>query len=263
MQTPDTTTSNPIRRIVLGIGLALVLLAVAATGAQAAVYNVIGTQGHGLNVRTAPSLGAGLVRNLPEGTAINIECQTRGDAVVGSTMWDKINQPVSGYVADWFTTTPVVNNPSPGLPACGSQPTPTPPPAPTTHTPTVVELALSHNGERVIPRAWAARCCGGHYYWSGYCEAFVGLVAYHEHGGYSSAMADYLAHKRAGQVHTTGVPPAGAVVYWDPGHSAAGHVGISIGGGREISTYGYVGNSYPIQIHPYNYFPNYLGWAMP
>jgi hypothetical protein len=89
-----------------------------AGAAQAAVYTVIGTGGHGLNVRTAPSLGAGLVSNLGEGTAINIVCQTRGDDVMGSTMWDKIEGPVTGYLADYYTTTPVVNNPSPGLPGC-------------------------------------------------------------------------------------------------------------------------------------------------
>ncbi len=89
-----------------------------AASAQATVYAVIGTEGRGLNVRTAPSLEAGLVANLGDGTAINIVCQTRGDNVMGSTMWDKIEGPADGYLADYYTTTPVVNNPSPGLPEC-------------------------------------------------------------------------------------------------------------------------------------------------
>ncbi|MGB7588455.1 MAG: hypothetical protein WBM00_07070 [Solirubrobacterales bacterium] len=275
MQTFEYTLRR--RLVARGVAIAIMTLlscAASATGARAAaVYKVVGTQGNGLNVRTAPRLGAGLLRNLPEGTAITIECQTRGDTVGSSTMWDKISQPVSGYLADWYTTTPVVNNPSPGLPACGSPPplpptptpTPTPPPAttpaPMPHAPTVTELALSYNGQRVIPVAFARRFGLGRY-WSGYCEAFVGLVAYHEHG-YSTAMADYVAHKRLGKIHTTGIPPSGAVIYWNPANNNIGHVGISLGAGKEISTYGFAGDSYPIQIHPYRYFAGYLGWAMP
>ena len=50
-------------------------------------------------------------------------------------MWDKINSPVVGYVADWYTTTPVVNNPSSELPECvppntPREPEPNPQPAP-------------------------------------------------------------------------------------------------------------------------------------
>jgi hypothetical protein len=55
---------------------------------------------------------------LRDGTGIDVVCQTRGDDVMGSTMWDRIEGPVVGYLADYYTTTPVVNNPSPGLPGC-------------------------------------------------------------------------------------------------------------------------------------------------
>jgi hypothetical protein len=106
-----------VGRIAAGAAVAL-CASVFAGSAQAAVYAVVGTEGRGLNVRAAPSLGVGLVTNLSDGTAINIVCQTRGDDVMGSTMWDKIEGPVDGYVADYYTTTPVVGNPSPGLPEC-------------------------------------------------------------------------------------------------------------------------------------------------
>lgn len=117
-------------RALCGGAASVVSLAVLASGAQAATYQVTGTGGT-LHVRTAPSLSAPAVAGLADGTRINIMCQTRGDLVVGSTMWDRINQPVSGYVADWYTTTPAVNAPSPGLPACSPKtpaPQPTPPP---------------------------------------------------------------------------------------------------------------------------------------
>ncbi len=92
--------------------------------------------------------------------------------------------------------------------------------------------------------------------------AFVALVAYGGHGRYGTALADYNAHKVRGQVHY-GVPPRGAVVYWNPSNNSVGHVGISLGNGLEISTYGFAPQDLPIQIHKYNYFHNYLGWAMP
>ncbi len=298
--------NRQVRRIAAGACTTVAVCAgTFAASAQAAVYAVIGTEGHGLNVRTAPSLGAGVVRNLGDGTAINIVCQTRGDDVMGSTMWDQIEGPVDGYLADYYTTTPVFDNPSPGLPGCPvpaptPSPTPAPTPAPTpvptpqpgpvpspeptpppvvgpapaptppTSSPTppppspalvVAAAAEQFNGQREIPRQFASSYRIGPH-WSGYCESFVALVAYGGHGLFRSAYADYLSRKRAGLVHQ-GVPPRGAIVYWNPEDNSVGHVGISLGGGREISTYGFAGQDDPIQVHVMPYFRNYLGWAMP
>jgi hypothetical protein len=139
-------TNQYLRRIIVGASATLAISAMAfAASAQAAVYSVIGTGGNGLNVRTAPSLGAGLVSNLRDGIAIDIVCQTRGDNVVASTMWDKIDQPVDGYVADYYTTTPVVNNPSPGLPTCGDSP-------PTTDTNTATNQNTSNSNSNTSAR---------------------------------------------------------------------------------------------------------------
>jgi len=102
--------------------------AVVVAGAQAAAYQVIGTGGT-LHVRTTPSLSAAMVGEMRDGTWIDIVCQTTGDTVVGSNIWDKIDSPYVGYVADWYTTTPAVGKYSPGLPVCGSS-TPPPPPQP-------------------------------------------------------------------------------------------------------------------------------------
>jgi hypothetical protein len=300
-----------VRRIAAGACTTVAVCAgMFAASAQAAVYAVIGTEGHGLNVRTAPSLGAGVIANLRDGTAINIVCQTRGDDVMGSTMWDEIEGPVDGYLADYYTNTPTFDNPSYGLPGCpaptppstpappstptqqpgpvpspgptsapvveppptptppSSAPTPTPPsPAPAPPAPStalmVAAAAEQFNGQRVIPTQFAHSYRIGPY-WSGYCESFVALVAYGGHGLFRTAYADYLSRRRAGLIHQ-GVPPRGAIVYWNPDHDSLGHVGISLGGGREISTYGYSGQDEPIQVHVMSkyYFRNYLGWAMP
>jgi cell wall-associated NlpC family hydrolase len=127
----------------------------------------------------------------------------------------------------------------------------------------VAAAAEQFNGQREIPRRFASSYRIGPH-WSGYCESFVALVAYGGRGLFRSAYADYLSRKRAGLVHQ-GVPPRGAIVYWNPSYNSVGHVGISLGGGREISTYGFAGQDSPIQVHVMSryYFRNYLGWAMP
>jgi hypothetical protein len=96
--------------------------AVWANYAKPVEYKVVGTGGT-LAVRTAPSLSAPSVANLPDNTPIDIVCQTTGDTVVGSAIWDKIDRPAAGYVADWYTNTPAVGKYSPGLPICASAPT--------------------------------------------------------------------------------------------------------------------------------------------
>jgi hypothetical protein len=283
--TAGCTTARLTKSVAcLAATLALAAAAFAAS-AHAATYSVVGTGGT-LHVRSTASLTAPIVGNLTDGTSINIVCQTRGPQVAGSTMWDKIDKPVAGYVSDWFTTTPVVNAPSPGLPPCttpapvcpsglvGVPPNCTPPfdlpcpsglvgTPPNCHPPVAPDfatIAMRYNGQRAVPAAVRQRFKTGPY-WSGYCEAFVGLITSWPGGrGYGSAYGDYLAHLRRGQIHH-GVPPRNAVVYWNPGNNRVGHVGVSLGNGQVISTYGYVGWREPIQVHGYRYFPNYLGWA--
>jgi hypothetical protein len=267
-------------RRLLTAGTACALSAAAlAPGAQAAPFRVVGTGGT-LHVRTAPSLGAIKVEggDLPDGTIINIVCQTRGDQVVGSTMWDRIDGRVAGYVADWYTTTPVVNNPSPGLPDCSQVtpppdprpdppgvPLPPPPPAivPPQPQASVATRAESHNHEVRVPSNVAKAWHVGPY-WSGYCEAFVGYVTAWPRGrGYGSAIADYRDHLRRGLIRK-GVPPRGAVVYWNPPESDGyGHVGVSLGNNKVISTVGGSRDRLPITIHKISDFRNYLCWAMP
>jgi hypothetical protein len=260
--TPSNTTDLGVRRApnVVKIGRRVILLASVATAlimaaastALAASYQVVGVGTGTLRVHPSPSASAAVIRTLPNHTWIDIVCQTTGDSVQGSSIWDQIDSPIRGYVADWYTTTPApAGTFTTSIPRCGAPPTP---------TPSDVSVALSMNGQVVVPAAIANAFRIGPY-WSGFCEGFVGYATRGLSGrGYGSAMADYRAHRNLGEVHT-GPPPAGAVVYWNTG--GAGHIGISIGNGQEISTYGYYGNRYPIQIHSYLYFPNYLGWVYP
>ncbi len=59
------------------------------------------------------------------------------------------------------------------------------------------------------------------------------------------------------------MPPRGAIVYWNPPESdGLGHIGISLGNGKEISTWGFAGQHYPVQEDVYTLFKNYLGWTL-
>lgn len=102
----------------------------------------------------------------------------------------------------------------------------------------------------------------GHY-WSGWCEQFAEQAEGFQFR-YGSALADYQAELNAGRIHTDTNPPVGALVFYG-GANGSGHVAVSIGNGQEIGTYGYVGQTYPIQQYPVTGFLSnpYLGWAEP
>jgi cell wall-associated NlpC family hydrolase len=97
-------------------------------------------------------------------------------------------------------------------------------------------------------------------YWSGFCEGFAQFV-YGEAFQAVSAIAEYHAMLAGGYVRP-GIPLRGALVFYGGGEGF-GHVAISMGGGKVISTMGYAGDRLPIEENPYLLFPDYLGWAMP
>lgn len=74
------------------------------------------TDGDGLNVRSAPTASSAVVGFLAEGASIRIVCQTTGDYVGGSNVWNRLASP-SGYVADYFTRTGY-SSWIPGVPRC-------------------------------------------------------------------------------------------------------------------------------------------------
>lgn len=250
------TRGTPLRRAVTALAAATALVGPAISASTAEAYNVVGTGGT-LHVHPSPSIGSPVTANLRDGTPITIVCQTSGDNVQGSIVWDQISSPASGYISDYYTNTPGNKTWSPRIPQCGTPPPPRPHGSVFCGGTPALQCALAMNGQVNVPAAARQHFKIGPY-WSGYCEAFIGYVFGDR--PYASAIQDYNAHKAAGQIQT-GVPPAGAVVYWNTG--GYGHVGISIGHGQEISTYGYSGWRAPIQIHSYLYFHNYLGWANP
>jgi hypothetical protein len=93
-------------------------LALAAPAAASTVYKVYGTGGIGLSVRSAPTTSSTRIATLPEGTSVAISCQTIGETIYGSAIWDKLDS--AGYVSDWYVNTPNVGTFSPGLSVCAS-----------------------------------------------------------------------------------------------------------------------------------------------
>jgi surface antigen/uncharacterized protein YraI len=90
---------------------------VAPAGATPHAYQVTGTANDGLYERTGPGTTYPEEGWLPNGATLEITCQIKTASIVGTSgMWDLLT---SGYfVADYYTTTPVVGNYSPGLAHC-------------------------------------------------------------------------------------------------------------------------------------------------
>lgn len=238
--------------ILVVFGITATLFVGAAAGASG--YKVTGTGGVGLRARTSPSLSSNILRTLPEGAAININCQTTGDDVHGSRIWDKLAD--GSYISDYYTSTPVYAHYSPGLPICGITPTkpPTPKPAPKPLT----------REQKAI--AWAKSQSGSTKY-IGFCDRFVAAAYGKPNSGYWTAAFHLAAMAKRGEMHYRDWnPPVGALVFFLPGSKNAwgGHVMISLGNGQAISSEHWSGSHRLgvgiVSLRTSN-FGTYAGWA--
>jgi Bacterial SH3 domain len=60
----------------------------------------------GLNVRAGPSTSSKIVAKMNSaGSAVYIECYTRGQSIYGQTIWYRISQPHKGYVTAYYVRT--------------------------------------------------------------------------------------------------------------------------------------------------------------
>ena len=98
-------------------------------------YRVTGTGGIGLRARNAPRVSGAVLYKLGEGQGVDISCQSEGDVVNGSRIWDRLRD--GAWVTDYYLSTPVFNGFSPGIPNCNqsSGGSPAPAPAPVTAPP--------------------------------------------------------------------------------------------------------------------------------
>jgi hypothetical protein len=88
-----------------------------------AIYHTCANGHCGLNARSGPGYTSySVTRTLVDGNAVDIVCQTRGEAVSGadgssSTVWDRLVQ--GDYVADFYVNTPgMTGSFSPPIPQC-------------------------------------------------------------------------------------------------------------------------------------------------
>jgi hypothetical protein len=102
--------------------------------------------------------------------------------------------------------------------------------------------------------------------WSGDCIKLT-VAAYLDAGlgripSAGSAAAMYRTYLNRGPVHA-GTGPVGALVFWPNAAGGTGHVALSLGDGRVVTTNGYDTNRKVNSIRPASYFSTAAGWALP
>jgi surface antigen len=148
------------------IGAVAASVFLAAATASATTYQITGAGGAGVNVRSAPSTSASIIGHYADGTSIDVVCQTNGTDVNGVTwVWDKLSN--GGYVSDYYTTTPTVDNFSINLPNCAGTVSPLNPgnyPWPYVGPSTYIADGYGYyEGECTSFAAWAVRNDGLHH----------------------------------------------------------------------------------------------------
>jgi hypothetical protein len=209
-------------------------------------YRVYGTGGLGLKERSGPGTEYSVIGVLAEGTWIDITCQQRsGSSVGGSSIWDRLNG--GAWVSDYYVSTPVFNDFSPGIPRCDVPPSPPPPPPVVqTREQNAVSWARSQLGAMFQPDGK---------FWNGRCDRFVANAYGKANSGYLTAYSHWLDLQSRGLAHPGdhNIPLGGLAFYWN---TSAGHVMISEGNGYFISTGPRVYET-PLSSG----FGTYLGWA--
>jgi uncharacterized protein YraI len=95
---PDEVQRGPRR----GRAPQLVAIMVAAMCVSACQSTTVA----GLNVRAGPSTSSKIVAKVSNaGSAVYIECYTRGESIYGQTVWYRISQPHKGYVTAYYVRT--------------------------------------------------------------------------------------------------------------------------------------------------------------
>jgi uncharacterized protein YraI len=216
-----------------------VLMAPAAASAADSATATVQKSG-GLAVMSAPSSNYHRIGTVANGATVTILCQTPGQAVTGthggSVIWSmlstggmvpnvNLSSGTTGYVTELCT---YAGNPPRANPK-------------TMDVAISLEYAqLGSTGQE----GWCMRFQAQSYGWS--------------HSGWSTAEVGGDSITSRGYMHTTGIPPRGALV-WYHNSAGTGHVVVSLGEGKIIgsSVSGKVG------VAAYNYRTGYRGWSVP
>jgi uncharacterized protein YraI len=220
---------------------AAVALAVLGTAGPAnAATGTVNTSGSALTVRAAPGTGYDAWSSVADGATVNILCQTEGSSVTGtygtSTIWDMLGN--GGFVADAY-----VNTGSDGYVEHKCVYSAAPPRA----NPRSINGAISYEFARL-----------GNTDQEGWCMRFQAEAYGWSYSGFSTAEVggDWMVNH--GYMHTSGIPPRGALV-WYHNSAGTGHVVVSLGEGKIIGTS--VGGK--IGVAGYQYRTGYRGWSVP
>src|SRR5258708_38559237 len=94
---------------------------------------------------------------------VPIDCQTQGERIESSPVWDKITSPIAGYVPDWWISTPNVGVYSPGLGVCPGGGNPPPPPGPGPPPPILPPTGGGALDDAMLlaPGSFIPTCCSG------------------------------------------------------------------------------------------------------
>jgi len=220
-------------------------------------YAVTGAS-EGVRAHNAPATASPVVRVIADHTPISITCQAASASTVnGSGIWDELAD--GSWVSDFYVTTPVFNGFSPGLARCASTgpvaPAPAPAPMPGTAAPREPR-AVTWASAQIGSTAWDRPVQ--------MCDRFVANAFGRTASGYPTAYAHWRALAVRGLVHPGDqAVPAGALAFFGPSpyNEQAGHVMLSTGGGRFLSSSvdGAVGRTTIAYMSRWS--GPYLGWA--
>jgi len=207
------------RLAVAAIATSAVAVVICAGTAYAAASGTVHTSGAALNVRSGPSTTASSVGSVANGASVSISCQMYGQSVTGtygtSNVWDKIG---AGYVSDTYIYTG-----SDGLVAglCGSAYT------------CSNSFGDPHTCAQAVSWENAHESTAYNAAYVGMCDHVAGLAYGFPASGSNTALDHWnavpAADKHAGNYDV----PAGGLAFFGGG---AGHVMVSLGGGRFMST---------------------------
>jgi uncharacterized protein YraI len=252
--------SRPLPRL-LRTGLAALGAATLAvllfTGpAAAAVTGTVHTSGAALNVRSGPHTSSSVVTTVANGASVSIDCQITGDSVTGtygtSTIWDHLPAQ-GGYVSDAYIYTG-----SDGFVAsqCGGS------------AYTCSTSGLGDPNSCATAVSWANSHISTSYNSDYYerCDHVVGLAYGFSASGSYTAYDHWLAVPSSYKHPGDTTVPAGGLAFFSGGSSGAGHVMISVGGGKFASndiggngTYTYT----TIATIESKWGESYVGWTQP
>ena len=224
LQTDTTLTTHlthPRRWTqVLAVGAlaaaAVIAMAGTAQAAGTARYYIAGSGHTGSAVRSNPNAtDATTIATLTDGTAFTVDCGVRGRGVNGNTVWHHITAPVTGYIADYYTTTPGFNQLINGEATCGAPPVVTAPPV--VVAPPVVAPAPTSatRGQTITYNEGSPGSC-----------VFYALDRFHQLTGvYPTAFGNALALGTSAAAHgwtVSATPRVNSIAVFQPGDNGAG-----------------------------------------